>query len=128
VSAFTKVNLMELDNMLEGRGGGVDIRFGRKHLDSEQLGVTYERYDAGVRSSMGHHHEVQEEAYVVVGGSGRARLGDEIVELSKWDVLRVAPSTVRGFEAGDDGLELIAIGGDKPEGGDGVMVKDWWTD
>ena len=64
----------------------------------------------------------------MVSGSGRMRLGDEIVELRQWDVVRVAPQVVRGFEAGPDGLELIAIGADRPEGGDGELVQDFWKD
>jgi hypothetical protein len=56
------------------------------------------------------------------------RLDDEIFDLRPWDVVRVSPEVTRGFEGGPDGLELIAIGGRKPEGGDGVAVRDWWTD
>ena len=40
--------------------------------------------------------------------------------------MRVAPEVVRAFEAGPGGLELIAIGGPKPEEGDGVPgTADW---
>jgi mannose-6-phosphate isomerase-like protein (cupin superfamily) len=77
---------------------------------------------------MGHRQREQEDAYVVVGGSGRVRLDDEIVELRRWDVVRVAPEVVRGFGGGPDWLELIAIGGPKPEAGDGVPVQNWWVD
>ena len=83
---------------------------------------------ANFRSPFGHRHREQEEAYVVVGGSGRVRLEDEIVELKPWDVLRVAPQVVRTFESGPEGLDLIAIGSDRPEGGDGEMVQDHWTE
>jgi mannose-6-phosphate isomerase-like protein (cupin superfamily) len=76
---------------------------------------------------MGHHHLEQEEAYVVIGGSGRMRLDEEILDLQQWDVIRVAPEVVRAFEGGPQGLELIAIGGNKPADGDGVAVPDWWT-
>ncbi len=31
-------------------------------------------------------------------------------------------------QGGPDGLEFIAVGADRPEGGDGVPAKDWWTD
>jgi len=65
---------------------------------------------------------------VVVGGSGRVKLDDEVLDLRQWDVVRVSPEVVRGFESGPDGLELIAVGADRPEGGDGEMVNDWWTD
>jgi mannose-6-phosphate isomerase-like protein (cupin superfamily) len=77
---------------------------------------------------MGHSHREQEEVYVVLSGSGRIKLNDEIVALRQWDAVRVAPNTVRALEGGPDGLELIAIGADRPEGGDGVPAHDWWTD
>ena len=123
---FALTNLKELQD--SAPVDEIEGRFGRKHLGSEHLGVSYFRYAPGFRASVGHRHKTQEEAYVVVGGSGRARLDDEIVELRQWDALRVAPEVVRGFEAGPDGLELIAVGSDRPEGGDGEMVRDWWTD
>jgi quercetin dioxygenase-like cupin family protein len=81
------------------------------------------RYEPG-RQTSGHRHEVQEEVYTVINGSGRVKLDDEIIEIKQWDVIRVAPSVARGFEAGPDGLEIIAAGGSKPEGGDGVLVED----
>ena len=125
MSGFTTVNLMQIE--ASGREG-VEARFARKHLASRDLGVSHFRYPPGHRARTGHSHREQEEAYVVVGGSGRARLDDEIVELHRWDVLRVAPEVVRGFDAGPEGLELIAIGGPKPEAGDGVPAPDRWRD
>jgi mannose-6-phosphate isomerase-like protein (cupin superfamily) len=125
---FTLKNLKDLDDSASGRSPDVEARFGRKHLDSDHLGVSYFRYAPGFRTSYGHRHREQEEAYVVVSGSGRMRLDDEIVELHKWDTVRVAPHVVRGFEGGPEGLELIAIGADRPEGGDGEMVHGFWTE
>jgi hypothetical protein len=49
-------------------------------------------YDPGARMPWGHPDRVQEEAYVVVAGSGGAKLDDEVVELSVWGVLRIAPT------------------------------------
>jgi mannose-6-phosphate isomerase-like protein (cupin superfamily) len=128
VTNFTVKNLKDVDDSAGDAGSGVEARFGRKHLDSDHLGVSYFRYGPGFKASYGHRHHVQEEAYVVVGGSGRMRLDDEIIELHQWDAIRVAPAVVRAFEGGPDGLELIAIGADRPEGGDGELVKDFWTD
>ena len=96
---FALTNLKELQD--SAPVDEIEGRFGRKHLGSEHLGVSYFRYAPGFRAS---------------------------VELRQWDALRVAPEVVRGFEAGPDGLELIAVGSDRPEGGDGEMVRDWWTD
>ncbi len=103
-------------------------RFGRKHLDSRDLGVSLFRYAADLRSPMAHSHREQEEAYVVVAGSGRMLLNDEVHALRQWDVVRVAPEVVRAFEAGPDGLDIIAIGGPKPEGGDGVRATAAWPE
>jgi len=124
---FTLKNLMDVDNIGADRAPGFEARFARKHLDSEHLGVSYFHYPAGFKPPYGHSHREQEEAYVVVQGSGRMRLDDEIVELKHWDVVRVAPSVVRAFEGGPDGLGMIAVGNDRPEGGDGQMVEDFWT-
>ena len=129
MSAYLIVNLHEdVEDALSGRMPGIEGRFGRKHLGSEHLGVSYLRYSPGVRSTSAHSHREQEEAYVVISGSGQVRLDDEIRELRCWDVVRVNPATVRAFEAGDDGLELIAIGSDRPDGGDGVLVDPAWID
>lgn len=125
MSDYAIKNLMDIDDL---GGGGREIRFSRKYLDSAELGVTYQRFDPGYTSTDGHSHKVQEEAYVVVEGSGAVKLDDERIELRRWDVVRVAPSVVRGFDAGPDGLVLIAVGGSKPEGGDGVKVEGRWQD
>jgi quercetin dioxygenase-like cupin family protein len=128
MSQYTLINLKEVEDSAGARSPEIEGRFARKHLDSRDLGVSYWRYAPGFRSGMGHHHREQEEAYVVVGGSGRVKLDDDIRELRQWDVIRVAPEVVRAFEAGPDGLEMIAVGSSRPEGGDGVAVADWWTD
>ncbi len=128
MTSYSIKNLKQVEDSAADRGADIEARFGRKHIDSDHLGVSYFRYGAGFRTSYGHRHREQEEAYVVVGGSGRMRLDDEIVELHQWDLIRVAPSVVRAFEGGADGLELIAVGADRPEGGDGEMVHDFWTD
>jgi quercetin dioxygenase-like cupin family protein len=128
MSDFAVKNLKELDDAAANRGPDIEARFARKHLDSQHLGVTYFRYGSNYRSPVGHRHREQEEAYVVVSGSGRVKLEDEIHELRQWDVLRVAPHVVRSFEAGPDGMEVIAVGNDRPEGGDGEMIPDHWGD
>ena len=100
MSRFAKVNLLEVEDSVAGRVEGLEGRFGRKHLDSRDLGVSLFRYAPNLRSPMAHSHKEQEEAYVVVAGSGRILLDDETQELRTWDVIRVAPEVVRAFEAG----------------------------
>jgi quercetin dioxygenase-like cupin family protein len=128
MSRYATVNLLEIDDSVGDRAPGIEGRFGRKHLDSRDLGVSKFSYEPNLRSPMAHSHREQEEAYVVVAGSGRVLLDDELHELRQWDVVRVAPEVVRAFEAGPDGLDLIAIGGPKPDDGDGVMGVANWPD
>jgi quercetin dioxygenase-like cupin family protein len=125
---YAIVNLLEMEDTVQGRVPGLEGRFSRKQLGSRDIGVSHWRFAPNTRNPVSHSHREQEEAYVVVAGSGRGRFGDEVVELNRWDVIRVAPDVVRGFEGGPDGLEIIAIGSDRPEGGDGEMVRDWWQD
>ena len=128
MSGYTIVNLLEIDDSVEGRVAGLEGRFSRKYLDSRDLGVSLWSYAPGTRNPGSHSHREQEEAYVVVAGDGRVRLDDEVRDIRLWDVIRVAPEVVRAFEAGPDGLELIAVGGPKPEGGDGVRSETPWPD
>jgi mannose-6-phosphate isomerase-like protein (cupin superfamily) len=128
VAGYSIVNLMDIDNSAGERAPGMEARFARKHIDSDHLGVTYMRYEAGVRSPMAHSHREQEEVYVVIAGSGRVRLADEFRDVRRWDVIRVSPETIRAWEAGSDGLELIVAGSDRPEGGDGVIADSLWLD
>jgi mannose-6-phosphate isomerase-like protein (cupin superfamily) len=121
-------NLKEVEDSAANRDADIEARFGRKHLDSEHLGISYFRYGPNYKSAFGHRHREQEEGYVVVSGSGQVKLDDQVVDLRQWDVVRVAPGVVRAFAGGPDGLELIAIGSDRPEGGDGEMVQDFWAD
>ena len=126
MSRFSTVNLLEVEDSVGERAPGLEGYFGRKHLDSRDLGVSLFRYEANLRSPMAHSHREQEEAYVVVAGSGRVLLDDAVQELRQWDVVRVAPEVVRAFEAGADGMDVIAVGGPKPEEGDGVRATATW--
>ena len=122
---WTKKNFGELRDV-SPQEVRVQWRFARDALHSPELGVSRFTYEPGARMPWGHRHRVQEEAYVVVAGSGRAKLDDEVVELSAWDVLRVAPEVVRSFEAGPEGLDVICIGGRKPKGGDTERFEHFW--
>jgi mannose-6-phosphate isomerase-like protein (cupin superfamily) len=126
MSAFTIVNIMEVEGSAPDPDAERNAIFTRTKIDSEHVGVSYFRYGPNVRANMGHSHREQEEVYVVVSGSGRVKLNDEIHDLKQWDVVRVAPATVRAFEGGPNGMELVIAASDRPEGGDGVRVEDFW--
>jgi quercetin dioxygenase-like cupin family protein len=126
MSSFAVVNLQDLEDATGGRAPGIEGRFARNQLDSRDLGVSMFRYAANVRSPIAHKHGVQEEAYIVVAGSGRVLLDDEVHEIRQWDVVRVAPEVMRAFEAGPDGLDLVVVGTARPEEGDGEMGEAAW--
>jgi quercetin dioxygenase-like cupin family protein len=128
MSRFAIVNLLELEDSVGDRAPGITGRFARTPLGSRDLGISHFRYEPGLRSPMAHSHREQEEAYVVIAGSGRVLLDAEVFELRPFDVVRVAPDVLRAFEAGPDGLEILAVGGPKPEGGDGVIGPAAWPD
>jgi mannose-6-phosphate isomerase-like protein (cupin superfamily) len=109
-----------------GHAPDVEARFARAPLGFERSGLSYQRLAPNARQPGGHRHREQEEVYVVIGGSGRVKLEDEIVELERLDAVRVAPAVARCFEGGPDGIEFIAFGAGGA--GDVEMLPDWWKD
>ena len=132
--AFTHRNLKaDLQDVGSNFDGPPDLEFrmATQALELANSGLTYQHVPPGYRFPYGHTHKTQEEIYVVVRGSGRMKVDDEIVELEEWDAVRVPPGAWRGYEAGPDGLEILVIGapnlGDDPRG-DVEGRRDWWTD
>lgn len=109
-----------------GIGEIQEARFAKDDLDAERTGLSHLRLKPGKRSPFGHKHDEAEEVYVVIAGSGRMKLDDEIIEVETLDAIRVSPEVIRAFEAGDDGLEVIATG--SRHDGDGEIVQGWWSD
>jgi quercetin dioxygenase-like cupin family protein len=128
MSRHARVNLLEVKDSVAGRVEGLEGRFGRGPVGASDIGVSLFRYAPNVRPSMGHKHREQEEAYLVVSGSGQILLDGEVSELRQWDLVRVAPDVVRAFGSGPDGLDIVAVGGPKPEGGDGEPAEVAWPD
>lgn len=125
---FTHRNLLETENVAPKFGvtTGSEARFPTSDLGLTRTGLAHHRLPPGVRVPFGHRHAEAEEVYVVLSGTGRARIDDEIVELRPLDVLRVGPDAVRGFEGGDETMDVLAVGARHP--GDGELLHDWWTD
>jgi mannose-6-phosphate isomerase-like protein (cupin superfamily) len=124
--AYTLMNLDELENTAPGYGLADlgEVRPAREALDARHIGLTHYRWKPGKRVGFGHFHQTDEEIYVVVRGGGRMKLNDDVIEIRINDALRLAPTTIREWEAGPDGLELIAFGTHTE--GDGGLARDWW--
>lgn len=101
-------------------------RFLRKDLGAEAIGMANYKLNPGQRIGFGHRHAECEEVYVVLAGAGRFKIEDEIVDVGPRDVVYCPPSSMRAWEAGPDGLELLAFGAHAE--GDGEMEQGWWTD
>jgi mannose-6-phosphate isomerase-like protein (cupin superfamily) len=124
-----RADLEDLGSNFDG-APGLEFRAATKALELERSGLTFQRVPPDYRFPYGHTHETQEEVYVVVGGSGRMAVDDEVVELRQWDAARVPPGSWRGYEAGPEGLELLVIGapnlGENPRD-DVEGTRDWWA-
>jgi mannose-6-phosphate isomerase-like protein (cupin superfamily) len=130
MAGYAIVNLKDVEDQAPkfGHSPNLEARFARGPLELENSGISYFRIAPNFRIPFGHKHQRQEEIYVLVSGSARANLGDEVVELKAWDALRVSPETVRGFEAGPEGAEYIAFGAPNTENRDAEATPHWWTD
>ena len=131
MAAHTLVNLNDVKDLAPDHGLDEigEARFAAGALALEKTGLSLQRLKPGKRQAFGHTHSEQEEIYVVLEGSGRVKVEDEIIELAALDALRVGPGVTRAFEAGDDGLAFLAFGAPRTEGSsDTEMLPGWWED
>ncbi len=130
MSGYTKKNLKEdVENAAPkfGMPDELQARFGRSALEGETLGLSHMKLEPNFRIPFGHKHSGQEEVYVIVRGSARIKVDDEIVEVAEWDAIRFDKDTMRNVEAGPEGVEYLAFGaGDDPR--DAQMEPNWWSE
>jgi mannose-6-phosphate isomerase-like protein (cupin superfamily) len=128
--SYTLKNLNEVEDSAPKFGFDEvgEARFAQGELDAEQTGFAFHRLKPGKRQAFSHTHDKAEEVYVVIAGSGRAKLDDDIVDLKPLDALRIAPAVKRSLEAGDDGLEYIAFGARHEGDGDLDFETDFWAE
>ena len=124
---YTRINLADVEDaaLANGLGHRWEARVAREDLDAERTGLTHFRLRPGKRSPFVHRHKRAEEVYVIIGGTGWVKLGEEIIEVSALDAIRVAAEATRAFEAGPEGLEFIAFGPHYEA--DGEPIQDSWV-
>jgi uncharacterized cupin superfamily protein len=127
MSTHTVVNLEQLPNAAARFGAGIEQHAGSDPLGLENLGLALQRLAPQFRIPFGHYHERTEEVYVVVGGSARAKIGEDVVELDRWDAVRIPTGTPRQFEAGPDGVEMVIVGAPRAPD-DSEILQGWWRD
>jgi mannose-6-phosphate isomerase-like protein (cupin superfamily) len=131
MAGYTRVNIKrDVEDMAPrfGYAPNLQSRFARRELELENSGLGHYTIAPGYRMPFGHRHAEQEEVYVVVSGSARMKVGDDVVELEQWDALRVAPGEWRAFEAGPEGAEVLAFGAPNTDNRDAEMQPGWWED
>jgi mannose-6-phosphate isomerase-like protein (cupin superfamily) len=131
MAGYTVKNLKEIENQGVKFGldeNDIEIRMAKDPLECSACGISYLRMGPDFRAPYGHTHKTQEEIYILVNGSARMKLGDELVDMKPFTAVRVSPETTRGYEAGADGAELIVIGAPKTGGGDADTVPGWWSE
>ena len=97
-------------------------------LECANAGVSYVKLGPGFRTPFGHTHKTQEEIYILISGSARVKLNDEVVDMVPFTAVRIAQDTMRSYEGGPEGAELIAIGAPRTGPGDGDVTLGWWSD
>jgi quinol monooxygenase YgiN/mannose-6-phosphate isomerase-like protein (cupin superfamily) len=127
-AGFTIRNLDDAEDLAAKYGYGEtgEARFPSDDLEAEHTGLSLQCLRPGRRQQFAHHHHRAEEVYLVLSGSGRVRINDEILDIGRHDAIRVAPDLTRAFEAGPDGLEFVVFGARWR--GDAQIVRDWWPD
>jgi mannose-6-phosphate isomerase-like protein (cupin superfamily) len=127
-AAYTLKKLTDVDDSASkfGHSETGQARFANDDLEAERTGISHQRLNPGKRQPFGHKHDQAEEIYVVLSGTGRMKLDEDIIELGELDAIRVAPGVTRAFEAGPQGLEVLAVGARHQ--GDGELIPNWWAD
>jgi mannose-6-phosphate isomerase-like protein (cupin superfamily) len=130
MAGYTIKNLKEIEDQAPKFGLSPDLeaRFAREPLEFENSGISYQRLGPNFRVPFGHKHKEQEEVYVVISGSARIKLDDEVVPLKQWDAVRIEKDTMRNLEAGPEGAEILAFGAPNAGAGDAEMTQGWWSD
>ena len=126
---YTKLNFADVKDLAPdyGMSDMGEARFARGALGAERIGLSKYKINAGHRLGFGHRHENSEEAYLVLSGSGRFRVDEDVFDVGPLDVVYCSPTAMRGWQAGPDGMELLAFGAHN-EGENTEMDREFWTD
>jgi len=94
---------------------GLDVRtlIGRAQNGAELTTVGQTVYPAGGHGHEAHLHPSAEETLIVVSGTGRCQVGDEVFDVGQGDVVFVARGIVHATASGasDDLVAVWVLGG-----------------
>src|SRR3954453_17467619 len=131
MSDYTVINLKDVADSAEKFGFAPDMegRFAAKDLPLQHSAISYQALAPGFRQPFGHKHGEQEELYVVLQGSGRIKIDDEVGELKALGAVRVPTEPERALEGGPDGMAYVAFGapGGTAAPNDAEQLPNWWS-
>lgn len=132
MTQHTIKNLRDVEDSApkSGMGEVMQARFAASDLGMEKSAISLQRLAPDQTQPFGHHHKGQEELYVILDGSGKVKLDEDVFDVKALDAVRVAPEVMRAFSAGPDGLEFLAYGAPaviEPMK-DVELKQDWWGD
>jgi quinol monooxygenase YgiN len=125
-AGYTLLNLEDVEDVAPrfGFGDQGEARFANRPLGALRTGLSHQRLRPGVRQAFGHRHQHAEEVFVVLAGTGRMKIDDEIRVVGPLDAIRLAPDSSRALEAGPEGLEFVVFG--PHHTADAVLEANFW--
>jgi len=122
------INLKDAKDVAPDAGMGElgEARFVRDALGAQRIGLAHYRVHPGQRAGFCHRHRESEEMYVILSGSGRFKVEDDVFPVAARDVVYCPAASMRAWEAGPDGLEILAFGGHVEN--ESELQPGWWTD
>jgi mannose-6-phosphate isomerase-like protein (cupin superfamily) len=129
MSNYAKINIDEVEDLAPqfGMAEMGEARFARSAIGGERIGLAYYRLKPDQRLGFGHRHAEDEEVYMVLSGSGRFKVGDEVFAVGPRDLIYVPPQSMRGWEGDAGGMEVVAFGS-HTDGAHADMDQEFWTD
>lgn len=127
--SYTHKNLREAEDLAAKHGFGEtqEARFPMSDLDAEATGFGLITVKPGQRQPFAHRHNQAEEIYVVISGSGKLKIDDEVIDVAEMDAIRFDPESGRALEAGPDGIEVLAFGPRHDDDAE-IIKEDYWGD
>lgn len=106
----------------------LELRVLRDRLGCEHIGVSYLRFGPDWPLTTGHRHPAGgEEVYVLIEGSARIKIGEDVVHMEAPAAIRVPSEEFRAIRAAGDAPAVFVVAGYPIEDPDEtVLAPDFW--
>ncbi len=122
MSGFRRLRVGEQFWRRSNQMGVLNTDLGRQ-LEAKELGARLWRIEPG-QASTRHRHKTTEELYLLLEGTGKLRIGEELLTLEPMDAVVVEPETVRQPFNDTDADQLWLIVGAPTEHADTTSMDE----